>query len=198
MPTASARSATWLPSPRAQVDDLVAIREHHDRVGYESELILGAERCREYLAWTWPDWAAEVEAVLHERRGGWADPMRTVRHLAARARAAGATIAEGVEVTGFELGPLGVEAVLTERGPVRCEVAVVGPGAVGRRIWAMLGQDAEVEVALDGAGERTPLVAYWKAQEGEFQLPGGRDGGSGGTRSAGRPPGPVVAVALRS
>ena len=114
--------------PRAQVDDLVAIREHHDRVGYESELIVGAERCREYLAWTWPDWEAEVEAVLHERRGGWADPMRTVRHLAARARAAGATIAEGVEVTGFELGPLGVEAVLTERGPVRCEVAVVAPG----------------------------------------------------------------------
>ena len=163
--------------PRAQVDDLVAIREHHDRVGYESELIVGAERCREYLAWTWPDWEAEVEAVLHERRGGWADPMRTVRHLAARARAAGATIAEGVEVTGFELGPLGVEAVLTERGPVRCEVAVVAPGPWAGRIWTMLDQDAEVEVALDGAGERTPLVAYWKAQEGEFQLPGGGTGG---------------------
>ena len=33
--------------PEAQVDDLRAIREHHDRVGYESELVVGAGRCRE-------------------------------------------------------------------------------------------------------------------------------------------------------
>ena len=45
-----------------------------------------------------------MEAVLHERRGGWADAMQTVRHLAERARAAGAEIREGVEVTGFEPG----------------------------------------------------------------------------------------------
>lgn len=164
----------------AQVDDLVAIREHHERAGYESELVVGAERCREYLAWTWPDWEAEVEALLHERRGGWADAMRTVRHLAAGARAAGATIAEGVEVTGFELGPDGVEAVLTGRGPVRCEFVVVAPGPWAGRIWAMLDQDAEVEMALDGRAERGPLVAYWKAQEGEFELPAGGAGGRAG------------------
>ena len=45
-----------------------------------------------------------MEAVLHERRGGWADAMQTVRHLAARAREAGAEIREDVEVTGFEPG----------------------------------------------------------------------------------------------
>ena len=67
------------------------------------ELIVGAEDCRTYLAFSWPDWEADVAAVLHERRGGWADPMQTVRHLADRARAAGAVIQEGVEVTGFEL-----------------------------------------------------------------------------------------------
>ena len=37
-----------------QVEDLVAIREQHERAGYESELVIGAERCREYLTWTWP------------------------------------------------------------------------------------------------------------------------------------------------
>ena len=41
--------------PQAQVDDLVAIHDHHRRVDYESELVVGAERCREHLAWTWPD-----------------------------------------------------------------------------------------------------------------------------------------------
>ena len=166
--------------PRAQVDDLVAIREHHERVGVRVRAVVGAERCREYLAWTWPDWAAEVEAVLHERRGGWADAMRTVRHLAARARAAGATIAEGVEVTGFELGPRrgrGGAHAREARCAARSRSSPRGRGR--RRIWAMLDQDAEVEVALDGARERTPLVAYWKAQEGEFQLPGAGDRGPG-------------------
>ena len=65
--------------PRRQVDDLVAIREQHERVGYDSELVMGAEACHDYLTWTWPDWDAPVEAVLHERRGGWADAMQTVR-----------------------------------------------------------------------------------------------------------------------
>ena len=49
--------------PSGQVDDLVAIREHHERVSYESELVVGAEACHEYLAWTWPDWTAEVQAL---------------------------------------------------------------------------------------------------------------------------------------
>jgi glycine/D-amino acid oxidase-like deaminating enzyme len=166
--------------PRAQVEDLRAIREHHERVGYESELVVGAERCREYLAWTWPDWEAEVEAALHERRGGWADAMQTVRHLAARARGAGARIVEGVEATGFELGDGGVEAVLTSQGPMACEQVVAAPGPWAENVWAQLGQGGEVEVALNGDGERRPLFSYLKAQEGEFALPGVGLAGSAG------------------
>jgi methylglutamate dehydrogenase subunit A len=158
--------------PEAQVDDLRAIRDHHEDAGYESELVTGAEGCREYLAWTWPDWEAEVEAVLHERRGGWADAMQTVRHLAARARDAGARIAEGVEVTGFELGAGGVDAVLTSRGRLACDTVVAAPGPWAARLWRMLGQPGEVEVERDGGTERRPLIEYWKAQEGEFVLPG--------------------------
>ena len=166
--------------PEAQVDDLVAISEHHERAGYGSELVTGAAECREYLSWSWPDWEAEVAALLHERRGGWADAMQTVRHLAARARAAGATIAEGVEVTGFELGPEGVEAVLTSRGSVPCEVLVAAPGPWAARLWRLLGQPPEVEVAVNGGSERRPLFSYLKAQEGEFALPSVGLAGSAG------------------
>lgn len=158
--------------PGAQVEDLGAIREHHERVGYDSELVVGAEQCREYLHWTWSDWEAEVEAVLHERRGGWADAMQTVRQLAARARAAGARIVEGVEVTGFELGAGGVEAVLTTAGRLECQVAVAAPGPWAARLWSMLGLRPELEVASGSGSERRPLLAYWKAQEGEFALGG--------------------------
>jgi glycine/D-amino acid oxidase-like deaminating enzyme len=158
--------------PEAQVEDLVAIRRHHAAVGYDSELVVGAEQCREYLGWNWPDWEAEVEAVLHERRGGWADAMQTVRQLAARARGAGARIVEGVEATGFELGPDGVEAVQTSEGRLGCEVAVAAPGPWAGRLWSMLGLRGELEIAADGGSERRPLLAYWKAQEGEFSLAG--------------------------
>jgi methylglutamate dehydrogenase subunit A len=149
--------------PERQVDDLVAIREQHERAGYESELVVGAERCREYLAWTWPDWEAPVEAILHERRGGWADAAQTVRRLAELARAAGAEIREGVEVTGFE-----GDAVLTGEGRVACENVVVAPGPWIERVWRMLGLEPAVVVA----GSVRPLVSYLKAQEGEFELRG--------------------------
>ncbi len=144
--------------PRAQVDDLVAIRAQHGRVGYDSELVTGADACREYLTWTWPDWDAPVEALLHERRGGWADAMQTVRRLASRARSAGAEIRERVEVTGFELRDGEVDAVLSDSGRIECETLVLAPGPWAARLLAMLGVDPQLE--------------YWKAQEGEFALHG--------------------------
>ncbi len=158
--------------PELQVPDLVAIRAQHAEAGYQSELLTGAESCREYLTWLFPDWEAEAAGVLSEPRGGWADAMQTVRHLAARARAAGASIREGVEVTGFELSEDRVERVLTTAGPIRCENLIIAPGPWAARLWEMLGLPPELEVASNGSSERRPLSAYWKAQEGEFQLPG--------------------------
>ena len=144
--------------PAAQVDDLFAIRAQHERAGYDSELVTGADACHEYLTWTWPDWDAPVEALLHERRSGWADAMQTVRRLAERARAAGAEIREGVEVTGFEVNDDTVAAVLTDGGPVECETVVLAAGPWAAGMLAMLGIDARLD--------------YWKAQEGEFALHG--------------------------
>jgi methylglutamate dehydrogenase subunit A len=134
--------------PAAQVEDLVAIREQHARAGYDSELVLGSESCREYLQWTWPDWEAPVDALLHERRGGWADAAQTVRALASQARAAGVEIREGVEVTGFEAG-----RALTSAGPLEYDTLVLATGP-----WAAQLLDLDLR--------------YWKAQEGEFALGG--------------------------
>jgi len=153
--------------PERQVDDLVAIRDQHEGAGYESELVTGAEECREYLTWRWPDWDAPVAALLHERRGGWADAMQTVRRLAERARAAGAEIREGVEVTGFDLSEEGVEAVETSEGRIECETVIAAPGPWIAPLLGLLGVD--------------PLVSYLKAQEGEFALEGvGLSGSAGG------------------
>lgn len=167
--------------PEAQVDDLRAIREQHEAAGYDSELVVGGKESHDYLAWTWPDWEAPVEAVLYERRGGWADAMQTVRHLAARARAAGAEIVEGVEATGFERagGPDSpLSAVLTSDGRVECDAVVVAPGPWVGRLWEMLGQPEEV--ALAGSSRPQRFIEYWKAQEGQFALPGVGLGGRAG------------------
>jgi methylglutamate dehydrogenase subunit A len=174
--------------PEEQVEDLVAIRAQHERVGYDSELVTGAEECREYLTWTWPDWDAPVAAVLHERRGGWADSMQTVRRLAARARAAGAEIREGVEVVGFELGEGGVEGVLTDHGRMACETLVLAPGPWAARLWPLLGLEPHVLMGSDplsGGDSRglTPLVRYMKAQEGEFALHGAGLSGRAGSEA---------------
>ena len=141
--------------PDRQVPDLVAIRAQHADAGYQSELLRGVESCREYLTWLFPDWEAEAAGVLSEPRGGWADAMQTVRHLAERARDAGASIREGVEVSGFELGEDRVEAVLTSAGPIRCENVVIAPGP-----WAAqrLG-DARPAVRAGGGHERARAAA---------------------------------------
>ena len=163
--------------PEAQVDDLVAIRDQHERAGYDSELVSGDAECREYLTWTWPDWEAPVAALLHERRGGWADSLQTVRHLAARARAAGARIREGVEVTEFDRSGERVVAVSTGEGPVSCETVVAAAGPWVARLWGLLGLEPHVEVG----GVRRPLLEFLKAQEGEFTLAGaGLSGRAGG------------------
>jgi methylglutamate dehydrogenase subunit A len=155
--------------PRAQVDDLVAIRVQHERVGYDSELVMGTVACHEYLTWTWPDWDAPVEALLHERRSGWADASQTVRRLAERARGAGAEIREGVEVTGFDRGKRGVAAVLTSAGRIECETLVLAPGPWAGGLLAMLGVD--------------PLLEYLKAQEAEFVLRGAGLSGRAGSEA---------------
>jgi methylglutamate dehydrogenase subunit A len=165
--------------PETQADDLLAIAEQHKRIGYESELVSGAAACREYLTWSWPDWEAPVEALLHERRGGWADSMQTVRWLAERARGAGVEIREGVEVVGFELGGGAVRAVVTDAGLLPCETLVAAPGPWAEQTWRMLGLDPHVEVD----GLRRPLIEYWKAQEGEFAIGGAGLSGRAGSEA---------------
>jgi methylglutamate dehydrogenase subunit A len=165
--------------PRGQVDDLVAIRAQHERAGYDSELVMGAGACHEYLTWTWPDWDAPVEALLHERRSGWADAMQTVRRLAERGRGAGVEIREGVEVTGFEHDGSAVGAVITDSGRIECETVVLAPGPWAATVWRMLGMEPYTEVA----GERRPLLEYWKAQEGEFALHGAGLSGRAGNEA---------------
>lgn len=159
--------------PEAQREDLEAIAERQRDVGYESELASGASHCHQYLEWLWPDVNSDgVEAVLHEKRSGWADAIGTVRNLARNAREAGVRIFEGVEAVGLEYSGTEVSAVVTTAGTVRCEALLAAPGLWAPQWWRMQGLDPVVTVGEGDTAEQRPLSEYWLAREGDFVLPG--------------------------
>jgi len=87
--------------PEVQAQDCVAIQRHQAEIGYRSDVVLGERACTEHMQAIFPDWNGEgIEAVLHERQGGWAETQKTVENLARLARSKGVQILEGVEVTG--------------------------------------------------------------------------------------------------
>ena len=94
--------------------------------------------------------------------------------LADKARAAGATIAEGVEVTGFASDGSGaVTAVETPDGPIAVEQVVIAVGPWIASVWEMLGLPDRLDVHRpDGSVDRDlPMWTYWYLQEGEVALP---------------------------
>ena len=194
MSSAFARWGTPRRCHRAQVEDLVAIREQHEGASYESELIVGADDCRTYLEFSWPDFQAPVAALLHERRGGWADPMQTVRHLAGRARERGGDRGGGGGDR-VRRGDGGVEAIHTSTADRVLRDARGAPGPWVERIWRLLGAPAR------GRGARRRAAASGRLLEGPgggVPAAGGRARGPRRGRAPGPPPRPGGRASLRS
>lgn len=176
--------------PEVQAEDCVAIQQRQAEIGYRSDVVLGEQACTEHMRAIFPDWNGEgIEAVLHERQGGWAETMTTVQNLARLARSKGVRIFEGVEVTGIDLQDGLVRSVETSAGSIETDLLIAGAGPWSGHVWRMLGLPAEVKVArkeqptspvgdsprieADGDGsahETKPIVTYWKLQEGDYWL----------------------------
>jgi glycine/D-amino acid oxidase-like deaminating enzyme len=160
--------------PPSQEQDLIEVYERQQRLGYRSELHVGETEVRAHMRAMFDDWRAEgLSVCLHERSGGFAFNRESMAGLADKARAAGATIAEGVEVTGFEYDGSGaVSAVTTSAGPVAVDQVVVAVGPWAPALWAMLGLPDRIDVRHeDGSVERgVPMWTYWYLQEGEVAL----------------------------
>ena len=88
--------------PAAQEEDLTAVYERQQRIGYPSELYVGESEVAEHMRSLYDDWRAPgLSVCLHEQAGGYAFNQESMHGLADLARAAGARIETGVEVTGF-------------------------------------------------------------------------------------------------
>ena len=161
--------------PLAQEDELSEVFERQHRIGYPSELHTGEDEVAAHMRGLFGDWRADgLTVCLHERAGGFAFNRESMLGLADKARAAGATIVEGVEVTGFSLDGSGaVERVETTAGDVHVDQVVVAVGPWIASLWEMLGQPDRIDVRRPaGSPDRElPMWTYWYLQEGEVALP---------------------------
>src|SRR5438105_4088386 len=126
--------------PPSQQSDLVEVYERHQRIGYPSELYIGEGEATSHMRALYPDWRASgITVCLHEHAGGYAFNRESMYGLAGKARAAGAEIVTGVEVTGFEFDGSGAVAnVKTSDGDVAVEQVVVAVGPWVANLWEML------------------------------------------------------------
>src|SRR5436305_4759314 len=73
--------------PKVQEEDLTAVHERHERIGYRSELIVGEREVDEHMKRLFPDWRAQgVTVCLHEHQGGFAFNQESVDGLVAKCR----------------------------------------------------------------------------------------------------------------
>src|SRR5438132_7168612 len=103
-----------------QEEDLVATYERQERIGYRSELIVGAAEVDAHMKALFPDWRAQgVTTCLHERQGGFAFNLDSVHGLVGKCESEGVSILSGVEVQDVETGSDGAAtAVLTSGGRI--------------------------------------------------------------------------------
>jgi glycine/D-amino acid oxidase-like deaminating enzyme len=160
---------------RVQEPDLVATYERQERIGYRSELIVGADAVDEHMRSLFPDWRAKgVTVCLHEHQGGFAFNLDSVLGLVGKCESEGVTILSGVEVQELELGSDdAVTAVRTNRGRIEVgEQLVLAPGPWAKRFWGMLGLPMEIDIRTP-SGEvvpNRPMWTYWNLQEGEIAV----------------------------
>src|SRR5216110_975717 len=99
-----------------QESDLTAVYERQERIGYRSELILGEAAVAAHMKALFPDWRARgVTVCLHEKQGGFAFNMDSVRGLAGKCESEDVSILSGVEVEELEFGSDGAATAVNER-----------------------------------------------------------------------------------
>ncbi len=156
-----------------QESDMTATYERQERIGYDSELIVGEDAVDAHMKELFPDWRAQgVTVCLHEHKGGFAFNLDSVQGLYEKCRSEDVRVLEGVEVTGFGDASDGtIERVETSEGTIEVgEQVIVGPGPWAKRFWRMLGLPDTIDVRTP-SGEVVsdrPMWTYWNLQEGEI------------------------------
>jgi methylglutamate dehydrogenase subunit A len=158
-------------SPEVMHTQVREIHEQQRAIGYESVFVEGEAESMRYMRGLFDDWQAKnITSVLHEKRGGYANNMASLRGLAGKARALGVEIVEGVAVTGLrsDHGTQAIRAVETTAGTVACDEVVVAAGPWINALWNMLALPKTIGIrGTDGVvHDGIPMWHYMALQEG--------------------------------
>ena len=156
-------------SPESMRADVATIAQQQKDIGYESVFIEGEKDSATYMKSIFDDWQAQgITSVLHEKRGGYANNTKSLYGLADKAETEGVRILTGLKVVGFERNGVGVSAVNTERGDIKCDFVVAAAGPWAKTIWDMLELPPSISIkGNDGTlHEDIPMWVYWSLQEG--------------------------------
>lgn len=159
-------------SPESMHSQVGTIYEQEKAIGYPSVFIEGAKDCDRYMKDMFTDWQAQnITSVLHEKKGGYANNMRSMEGLAKLARAEGVKIETGVTVMGFERAngaSSAVRGVITDKGKIKCDQVIVGVGPWVKQIWDMLSLPDAISIkGRDGkVYHDKQMWTFWSLQEG--------------------------------
>ena len=135
-----------LPTGFAECGVLYVARTDAEREHYQkwldgvSEYQMGSRIIEgDELAGLLPGATKRYGAALYTKTDGRAEPQKAVPALAAAARASGAVIMENCAVRGLDLTGGRVTGVMTERGRVACDSAILASGAWSRLFCGSLG-----------------------------------------------------------
>ena len=129
-----------------------------------------------------------TKGALYTKTDGRAEPQKAVPAIAAAARAAGAVILEDCAVRGLDLQGGRVAAVVTERGRIACNSAILASGAWSRLFAGSLGlvlpqlkvRASVLRTAPIAGGPETSAwlgaFAYRKRVDGGYTIANGRGG----------------------
>lgn len=158
-------------SPESMHANVATIADQQKAIGYDSILIEGANDSENYMKGLFDDWQAKgITSVLHEKRGGYANNLKSMHGLASKAEAEGVRIQCGVTVTGFksDSGHGAINAVETDQGTVECDYVVIGVGPWAKIFWDML--ELPKTISIKGADgeicDDVNMWLYWSLQEG--------------------------------
>ncbi len=157
-------------SPESMHEDVAEIYKQQKDIGYTSVFIEGEKDCLAYMRGNiFHDWQAKsITSILHEKKGGYANQMKSLYRLADKAESEGVRILTGVEVTGLKTDKDSVTAVETSKGHIQCDWVIAAPGPWAKSFWDMLDLPEEIDIkGPDGMiHPGNQMWTYWCLVEG--------------------------------
>ncbi len=156
-------------APEVMRADVAQIYEQQQAIGYPSELIEGEDDCRSYMESIFSDWQAKnITAVLHEKKGGYAENMPSMRGLrgqerGSRRHAARAGVGDRVPDRRRARSPR--SRPTGARSPASRSWSRPAPGSATSGTCSTCRASVDVK-GRDGNVYERPMWTYWCLQEG--------------------------------